>query len=223
MDFDLARSNMIEQQIRPWDVLDQRVLDALAVLPRENFVPQAHRMLAYSDTRIPLDERGYSLNPNIEARLLQAAQLGGDDRTLIIGSGSGYLAACAARLCKHVEAIDDSQTANDRARDNAEQCDVDNIKFITGDLIADLPDKTTYDAIIVNGSMQSVPSKLKTRLKIMGRLVVTVGDDHAPVMEAQVIRRISEDDWLVQSIFDTHIPAVGAPTHPSDDKTGFEF
>lgn len=211
MDFELARSNMIEQQIRPWDVLDQRVLDALASLPRENFVPEAHRMLAYSDTRIPLDERGFSLNPNIEARLLQAAVLDADDRTLIIGSGSGYLAACAARLSKHVEAIDDSQQANDRACKNAEQCGVDNIKFITGDLIADLPDKTTYDAIIVNGSMETLPMKLKTRLTVMGRLVVTVGAETDPVMEAQVIRRISENDWLAQSIFDTHLPCVGGP------------
>jgi protein-L-isoaspartate(D-aspartate) O-methyltransferase len=223
MDFALARSNMIEQQIRPWDVLDQRVLDALATLPRENFIPELHRKLAYSDTRIPLDDRGYSLNPNIEARLLQAAVLESDDRTLIIGSGSGYLAACAALLCKHVEAIDDSQAANDRASANAEQCGVDNIKFITGDLIADLPDKTTYDAIIVNGSMQSVPAKLKNRLTLMGRLVVTVGSDNAPVMEAQVIRRISEDDWLVQSIFDTHIPPVGEAANTAPETAGFKF
>ncbi len=223
MDFALARSNMIEQQIRPWDVLDQRVLDALATLPRENFVPEAHRMLAYSDTRIPLDDRGYSLNPNIEARLLQAAVLESEDRTLIIGSGSGYLAACAARLSKHVEAIDDSQSANDRARDNAEQCGVDNIKFITGDLIADLPDTTTYDAIIVNGSMETVPARLKTRLTLMGRLVVTVGANDAPIMEAQVIRRISDDDWLVQSIFDTHIPAVGEAANGPANAQAFDF
>jgi len=210
MDFEQARTNMIEQQIRPWDVLDQRILDALASLPRENFVPEDHRKLAYSDTRIPLDDQRYSLNPNIEARLLQAAVLESDDRALIISSGSGFLAACAARMCKHVEAIDSSQQANDRAAANAAEASVDNVKFITGNWHDDLPDTTTYDAIIVNGSLPEVPVKLKNRLAIGGRLIVTVGNIEDPVMEARVIRRMSEDDWLEQSIFDTHIPSVEA-------------
>lgn len=206
MNFEQARINMIEQQVRPWDVLDQRVLDALAEVPREKFLPAAYDGLAYSDTRIPLENDRTSLNPNIEARLLQAAVLETDDRALIVGSGSGYIAAVAARMCKHVESIDTSERTNKQAQQSADQCGIDNIKFITGDLLADLPDKTTYDAIIVNGSLELVPDRLKTRLSTMGRLIVTIGREKDPIMEAVVIRRIDDEDWLQQSIFDTHIP-----------------
>jgi len=208
MNFELARANMIEQQVRPWDVLDQRVLNALADVPREKFLPEEHSGLAYSDTRIPLENGRVSLNPNIEARLLQAAVLDDDDRVLIIGSGSGYIAACAARLSKHVESIDTSEVINLAASANAEQCNIDNIKFITGDLLEDLPDKTSYDAIIVNGSLESIPERLKTSLTRLGRLIITVGSEKKPIMETFVIRRIGDEDWLEQSIFDTHIPCL---------------
>lgn len=219
MDFALARSNMIEQQIRPWDVLDQRVLNALAAVPRENFLPEEHDGLAYSDTRIPLKNDRFSLNPNIEARLLQSAVLEKDDRVLIIGSGSGYIAACAAKMCKHVESIDTSEQTNTMAQESAANCGIDNIKFITGDLISDLPDKTSYDAIIVNGSLEHVPERLKTRLTNMGRLIITVGFESAPIMETFVIRRIGEADWLEQSIFDTHIPALIKSTSTDSEDT----
>ena len=219
MNFEQARTNMIEQQIRPWDVLDQRVLDALAAVPREHFLPSEHDGLAYSDTRIPLNNNRVSLNPNIEARLLQAAVLENDDRALIIGSGSGYIAACAAKMCKHVESIDTSEEMNSTAQESAGNCGIDNIKFITGDLIGDLPDKTTYDAIIVNGSLEHVPDRLKTRLTNMGRLIVTIGSESAPIMETFVIRRIGEADWLEQSIFDTHIPALIKSAAANNDDT----
>jgi len=223
MNFELARANMIEQQVRPWDVLDQRVLNALADVPREMFLPEEHSGLAYSDTRIPLQDGRISLNPNIEARLLQAAVLEDDDRALIIGSGSGYVAACAAKLCKHVESIDTSEAINTTASANAERCNIDNIKFITGDLIEDVPDKTSYDAIIVNGSLETVPNRLKTCLTKLGRLIVTVGSEKKPIMETFVIRRIGEEDWLEQSIFDTHIPALLNDADTDNKKTTFVF
>ncbi len=222
MDFEHARANMIEQQVRPWDVLDQRVLNALAEIPRETFLPEVHQGLAYSDTRIPLGNGRYSLNPNIEARLLQAAVLETDDRALIIGCGTGYLAACAAKMCKHVESIDTQETVNNQAQQNAAECGIDNIKFFTGDLIADLPDKTTYDAIIVNGSLAKVPERLKTRLTLNGRLIITVGNESEPTMETFVIRRIGDADWLEQSVLDTHIPAL-MPAEPVAKTTGFVF
>jgi len=222
MDFEHARANMIEQQVRPWDVLDQRVLDALAEIPREVFLPEEHKGLAYSDTRIPLGNGRYSLNPNIEARLLQAAVLETDDRTLIIGCGTGYLAACAAKMCKHVESIDTQETVNTQAQEKAAECGIDNIKFFTGDLIADLPDKTSYDAIIVNGSLPTIPERLKTRLTLNGRLIITVGNENEPTMETFVIRRIGESDWLEQSVLDTHIPAL-IPAEPVTQKSGFVF
>ncbi len=222
MNFEHARANMIEQQVRPWDVLDQRVLNALAEIPRETFLPQQHQGLAYSDTRIPLGNGRYSLNPNIEARLLQAAVLEPDDRTLIIGCGTGYLAACAAKMCKHVESIDTEAAVNEQAQQNAAGCGIDNIKFFTGDLIADLPDKTSYDAIIVNGSLPTIPERLKTRLTINGRLIITVGNENEPTMETFAIRRIGQTDWLEQSVLDTHIPSLIADK-PAEEKTGFVF
>jgi len=223
MNFEHARANMIEQQIRPWDVLDQRVLDALAAIPRELFLPEQHAGLAYSDTRIPLGNGRYSLNPNIEARFLQAAVLENEDRTLIIGCGTGYMAACAAKLCKHVESIDMQEAVNTKAQERAEECGIDNIKFFTGDLIADLPDKTSYDAIIVNGSMPNIPERLKTRLTLGGRLIITVGDEDEPTMETFVIRRIGEADWLEQSIFDTHIPSLMQSDVKTETGSTFEF
>ena len=222
MDFEYARANMIEQQIRPWDVLDQRVLDALAAIPREVFLPEEHQGLAYSDTRIPLGNGRYSLNPNIEARLLQAAVLETDDRTLIIGCGTGYLAACAAKMCKHVESNDTQEAVNAEAQDKSAKCGIDNIKFFTGDLIADLPDKTSYDAIIVNGSLPTIPERLKTRLTLNGRLIITIGDEKQPTMETFVIRRIGDSDWLEQSVLDTHIPTL-IPAEPTVEKSGFVF
>ena len=222
MDFEYARANMIEQQIRPWDVLDQRVLDALAAIPREVFLPEEHQGLAYSDTRIPLGNGRYSLNPNIEARLLQAAVLETDDRTLIIGCGTGYLAACAAKMCKHVESIDTQEAVNVEAQDKSAKCGIDNIKFFTGDLIADLPDKTSYDAIIVNGSLPAIPERLKTWLTLNGRLIITIGDEKQPTMETFVIRRIGDSDWLEQSVLDTHIPTL-IPAAPTESKGGFVF
>ena len=219
MNFEHARTNMIEQQIRPWDVLDQRVLDALAKIPREVFLPEEHVGLAYSDTRIPLGNGRYSLNPNIEARLLQAAVLETDDRALIVGCGTGYLAACAAKMCKHVESIDTQEAVNTKAQERANECGIDNIKFFTGDLIADLPDKTSYDAIIVNGSLATIPERLKKRLTMAGRLIVTVGDEAQPTMETFVIRRIGDSDWLEQSIFDTHIPSLMKQEKPASDSS----
>ncbi|MEM7260125.1 MAG: methyltransferase domain-containing protein, partial [Pseudomonadota bacterium] len=153
---------------------------------------------------------------------LQAAVLEPDDRALIIGSGSGYIAACAARMCKHVESIDTSEQTNKQAQECAAACGIDNIKFITGDLIAEIPDKTTYDAIIVNGSLEFIPERLKTRLSTLGRLIVTVGREKDPIMEAYVIRRIGDSDWLEQSIFDTHIPAL-IRNEEAQQKAGFVF
>ena len=222
MNFENARANMIEQQVRPWDVLDQRVLNALAEIPRETFLPEEHQGLAYSDTRIPLGNGRYSLNPNIEARLLQAAVLETDDRTLIIGCGTGYLAACAAKMCKHVESIDTQEAVNNDAQRFAAECGIDNIKFFTGDLIADLPDKTSYDAIIVNGSLPAIPQRLKTRLTLNGRLIITVGNEAEPTMETFVIRRIGDADWLEQSVLDTHIPAL-IPAAPAAETNSFVF
>ena len=164
----------------------------------------------------------YSLNPNIEARLLQAAVLETDDRTLIIGCGTGYLAACAAKMCKHVESIDTQEAVNAEAQDKSAKCGIDNIKFFTGDLIADLPDKTSYDAIIVNGSLPTIPERLKTRLTLNGRLIITIGDEKQPTMETFVIRRIGDSDWLEQSVLDTHIPTL-IPAEPTVEKSGFVF
>ena len=148
--------------------------------------------------------------------------LAADDRTLIIGCGTGYLAACAAKMCKHVESIDTREATNTQAQENAAACGIDNIKFFTGDLIADLPDKTSYDAIIVNGSLPKVPERLKSRLTLNGRLIITVGNENDPTMETFVIRRIGDADWLEQSVLDTHIPAL-IPATPVAESSGFVF
>lgn len=211
MSFERARFNMIEQQIRPWFVLDREVLDVLGSLPREHFVPPAYRRLAYSDTRIPLGHGQTMMPPVIEARLLQALELGRDDHVLEIGTGSGYLAACLARLARAVESVDIHEDFTAAARTRLDALGIDNVELATGDAARGWNGGRQYDVIALTGAVPEVPEAYRRALAPGGRLFAIVGDVDQPIMEAVRITRVGSEEWSLESLFETWIaPLVNA-------------
>jgi len=198
-----ARFNMVEQQVRPWDVLDPRVLEVISALPREAYVPEAYHKLAYADIEIPLVHGQKMLFPRIEGRMLQALQLGSGDRVLEIGTGSGYLTACLARLAGHVTSIELHTVIAEQAKANLEAQGVRNIELIQGDGLAESLEGGPFDAVLVGGSLPARNPALERRLKVGGRMVVAIGG--APVMEMCLITRKGESEWQCENLFETEI------------------
>lgn len=196
---------MIQQQIRPWEVLDQRVLTTLDELDREDFVGEAYRGLAYADCQIPLPEGRRMLPPTIEGRMLQALMLDPADGVLEIGCASGFVTACLARLAKQVTSIEASPALIELALHNLAACGIDNVTFRQATL-AQLPAGEAWDAIAVTGSVERVPDGLRQALNPGGRLFVVVG--HSPVMEALLVTRVGENEWHTQSLFETDLPRL---------------
>ncbi|NCF10954.1 MAG: methyltransferase domain-containing protein [Gammaproteobacteria bacterium] len=219
VDFAQARYNMVEQQVRPWDVLDQRVLDVMDSVPREHFTPAALRNLAYADIAIPLDDGQAMLHPKYDGRILQALAIGEYDNVLEIGTGSGYLTACLAALGRHVRSIDIRAAFTERAGEKLASRNVDNVTLATADLFAGGLDEGPgrYDAIAVGGSLERVPQALRDALSIDGRLFIVVGS--APVMEAQLITRVGPQEWTSEGLFDAVLPKLDN----EPDERPFEF
>jgi len=213
MNFEQARFNMVEQQIRPWDVLDQRVLDAIAQVPREAFVPEAYRKLAFSDVRIPLGHDQVMMNPNLEGRLLQALGLRAEDKVLEIGTGSGYVTACLATLAGHVTSVELFEDFSERAGERLAAQGIHNVELVVGDAAKGWGDEQSYEAIAVTGSLPTLPEAFRRALTVGGRLFVIVG--RSPVMEARLITRVGDEEWTEESLFETDFPTllnVEAPT-----------
>ena len=202
---DVAKFNMIEQQIRPWEVIDNRVLDVLDQLDREDFVPQQYRGLAYADCQIPLGGGLRMLPPTVEGRLLQALTVEPGDDVLEVGSGSGYIAACLARMARSVTSIDSSADVIAGARQNAIDCGADNVTWEQSTL-AQFDRPESFDAIAVTASLPTVPDNLRRALKVGGRLFVIVGA--SPVMQALLITRVGDAEWSTQSLFETDLPRL---------------
>ena len=200
MNTDFARQQMIRQQVRAWDVFDGSVLDTLTNIPRENFVPEGYEALAFADTGIPLGNGEFMMTPTVEGRLLQALELTSNDKVLEIGTGSGYLTACLARLAGTVTSIDVRANFLDAARVRLADNETDNIELLEMDGTAELP-KGSFDAIAVTGSIQTQDQRYIDALAPGGRLFVVVGD--APVMEAKLIVRTDGDELRSESLFET--------------------
>jgi protein-L-isoaspartate(D-aspartate) O-methyltransferase len=203
--FELARRNMIEQQIRPWDVLDQQALDVLASIPREDFMPDGYRNLAFSDIAIPLGHGEFMLKPAIEGRILQALALQPTDRVLEVGTGSGYLTATLARLAASVTSIDILPEFIEAARHKLKAHGLSNVILHTGDASHGWCDQR-YDAIAVTGSVATITETWQQNLRVGGRLFIVTGQ--SPVMEAFLITQVGEREWIRESLFDTELPPL---------------
>lgn len=203
MDFEKARFNMVEQQIRPWDVLDVSILDLLFKVKREQFVPEKQRQLAFVDTQLPLPNGSTMLEPKVEARLVQDLAIKPTDRILEVGTGSGYLTALLAAVGKEVISIEIDPAIKAQAEKNLNAAGVDNVTLLEGNGIAGAADKGPFDVILVGGSLPVVPEVLKQQLAIGGRMAVIVGQE--PVMRALIIKRDGETAFGQTVSFDTCI------------------
>ncbi len=210
-----ARYNMIEQQIRPWEVLDQRVLDVIAATPREDFVPERYRStLAFSDISLPIGHGQVMLPPKLEGRLMQALMLNPDDRVLEVGTGTGYMAACLARLAREVLSVDIFEDFRDHAAGRLARHGIGNVTLEIRDCARGWDgEEALFDAIAVTGSLPVLHEGFHRALAIGGRLFVVVGTP--PAMEALLITRTGADQWATESLFETSIPPlVHAPEPP---------
>jgi protein-L-isoaspartate(D-aspartate) O-methyltransferase len=203
-----ARFNMVNQQIRPWEVIDSRVLSMMETLPREAFVPDAYRGLAYADIEIPLGNGQLMLFPRVEARLMQALDLKDTDQVLEVGTGSGYLTACMAKLAKRVVSIEIDQAFSEDAGEKLDQLDISNVLLKTGDALAEPLQEGPFDAIAVTGSVATSEQAeiFRQQLKVGGRLFVVIGT--GPAMQAMLITRHQERIFSEEAIFETDIPAL---------------
>lgn len=214
MDFQQARFNMVEQQIRTWEVLDQAVLDALFAVPREHFVPEAYRQLAFSDTRIPLGMGQSMMTPKVEARMLQALNPGPRDRALEIGTGSGYVTALLAHFASSVVSVELYALFTEAAARRLRARDIGNVALITADGLAGYSAQGPYDVIAVTGSFAGRQPAIEAQLAVGGRLFMVVGT--GPAMEAILVTRSSEQAFAVESLFETELePLIGAETPPT--------
>ncbi len=214
LNIEQARYNMIEQQVRPWDVLDQRVLDLLAQVPREEFVPKAYRNLAFADINIPLAHDQIMMSPKMEGRLLQALRLNPNDTVLEIGTGSGYFTALLAKLAKHVESVDIFADFTQEAQAKLTTFNINNVYLQTGDAINGWNKEVRYDVIVLTGSVPSLKPHFQEQLNEGGCLFAIVGEE--PVMQAQLMTRISATETNLEILFETVLPPLlGAPSTES--------
>jgi len=209
-----ARFNMIEQQIRPAEVLDPTVLNTIAEVHREQFVPTGYSELAFSDTNIPLTETEVMMSPIQEARLLQAVNVQPDDSILEIGTGSGYLTALLATLGDHVTSVEVDQSLSDSAARKLQANNIKNVTLVVDDGANGWPANAPYDVIAVTGSLPIMVDEFKQQLKTGGRLFVVVGSK--PAMSAKLITRVSENQWAEEELFETVIEPLQNAKKPTE-------
>jgi protein-L-isoaspartate(D-aspartate) O-methyltransferase len=203
-----SREQMIEQQVRAWHVLDERVLAVLREVPRELFVPPDQQFLAFADAEVPLPHGQHMLRPSVVGRMLQALELDATDCVLEVGTGSGYVTACLAATAKHVRSVELFPELAEFARRNLKSLDVRNAEVVTADIGA-VDSFESFNAIALTASLPVYDARFQQKLEIGGRLFVVIGE--APVMDACLVRRIAADQWSHQSLFETVVdPLVNA-------------
>jgi protein-L-isoaspartate(D-aspartate) O-methyltransferase len=201
MNIEQARFNMVEQQIRPWEVLDQAVLDLLYVVRREDFVPQAYQALAFSDLEIPIGEGETMLQPKVEARILQEVAPGGTDRVLEVGTGSGYMAALLAHRARHVHSVEISPALKRLGEGNLRRAGIVNVTVEQGDAARGWSKHAPYDVIVLTGSTPVLPEGFLAQLAPGGRLFAVVGE--APVMSARLVTAVGGGSFNTVDLFET--------------------
>lgn len=210
LDVERARFNMVEQQIRPWEVLDQQVLDLLFRVRREDYVPPQYRALAFADLEIPIGHGERMLAPKLEARMLQELQLQPGDRVLEVGTGSGYMTALLASLAAHVYSVDIVPEFTASAAEKLATHGIANVTLETGDAARGWQRHAPYDAILLTGSVPVLPEDFPQSLKPGGRLLAVVGEP--PVMEARLVTCAAPGAYRAVGLFETCIaPLRNAP------------
>lgn len=205
MDFEAARANMIEQQIRPWNVLEMQTLNALGAVRREDFVPPAQRDLAFADVQIPIADGEVMLEPKVSARMMESLHLTAADRVLEVGTGTGYLTALLGQVCDHVTSVEIDPALLEQARRNLGMAGIDNVTLAEGDAHGGWGKPGEFDAVLVSGSMARISDGLLGCLAVGGRLVGIEG--HAPAMQAVLYQRTSEG-FSRRSLFETSAPRL---------------
>jgi protein-L-isoaspartate(D-aspartate) O-methyltransferase len=213
MNLEQARTNMVEQQIRTWEVLDQEVLDLLYVVPREEFVPQQHRALAFSDLEIPIGQGERMWQPKMEARVLQELGIRKTDRVLEVGTGSGYLTALMAHRAAQVYSVEIKPALAAFGRRNLERHGIDNVALEIGDAARGWPSHAPYDAIVLTGSIPVLPRSFLEQLAPGGRLFAVVGE--APAMTARLVTSSAPGAWRSVDLFETVITPLVNCEQPS--------
>lgn len=211
MDFTTARFNMVEQQIRPWNMFDERVMELLGTIKREEFVQVEHRNLALSDVEIPLPGGQKMLFPRIEARLLQELELRKKDKVLEIGTGSGYVTALLAKMADFVYSLEINAQNKQFALDNLIKTGIKNISLIEADGLNGYEAKAPFDKIFVGGSVKTVSLAMKNQLKVGGRLVAIIGE--APIMHAILIEKLAENNFKQSTLFETSVDPLVSTAH----------
>ena len=212
MNIEQARFNMVEQQIRPWEVLDQDVLDLLYLVPREEFVPPAHRALAFTDMEIPIGEGERMWAPRVEARVLQELAPRKVDRVLEVGTGSGYLTALLAHRTAHVHSVEIKPALAAFGKANLERHGADNVTLEVGDAARGWSQHAPYDLVVLTGSTPVLPKSWLAQLAPGGRLFAVVGD--APVMTARLVQCAAEGAFRTVDLFETILAPLVNAEHP---------
>lgn len=206
MNFETARHNMIEQQIRPWNVIDQVSLDVMEMIPRENFVTDEYKNVAFSDIELPIGFGQQMLAPKIEGKILQAVQVKKKDKVLEIGTGSGYLTALLASLANEVCSIELHEELSQLAQQRLAAENISNVSYIVADAANGYTQNAPYDVIVLTGSVPSIADEFKNSLAAGGRLFAVVGTGE--VMEATLITRASDNTFAEETLFETVIPPL---------------
>jgi len=217
MNIEQARFNMVEQQIRPWEVLDQQVLDLLYVVRREDFVPQAYQALAFSDLEIPIGEGETMLQPKVEARILQEVAPGGTDKVLEVGTGSGYMAALLAHRARHIHSVEISPALKRFGEANLRKAGIVNVTVEQGDAARGWSKHAPYDIIVLTGSTPVLPDAFLAQLAPGGRLFAVVGE--LPVMSARLVTAVGGGSFNALDLFET----VLAPLKNALEREKFVF
>lgn len=210
MNFEQARSNMIEQQIKPWDVPNQAVLDLIYEIHREDFMPEEFKRLALADIQIPLAHGQVTMTPKVEARILQALKIKADDAILEVGTGCAYMTALLAKSGKHVLSLDIHHEFTQQASLKLQQHNIANVTLENNNGVHGWQPASPYDVMVLTGSVPFLEADIQQQLNIGGRLFVITGQ--SPVMQARLITRTSEIDWLDEVLFETDLPELEGAT-----------
>ena len=208
-----VREQMIEQQVRAWDVLDERVLDAMRQIPRERFVPDSERYRAYADAEVPLTHGQHMLRPSVVGRLLQALLPQPHEQVLQLGAGTGFVTACLRAMAGRVRALELYPDLAENARTNLAALAVRGAEIMDADALR-FQSATRFDVIAVTASLPIYDARFERLLNVGGRLFIVVGE--APVMEARLVQRTAEDAWSTLSVFETVIDPLVHAVRPAE-------